>query len=146
MKRPLSDVDVAVYDLIRSALVSRGESAATLTQQWNDQAGMWLVEVGPVNPAAASLSIGYDGSDLLSIAIGRTWFELFPVRLSEDLPYLRTIVEAVFAGEVKEAGRSGRFFAKIGSGKSTINVGHVHLPLPRAARRWHRYAAYQVDG
>jgi hypothetical protein len=105
---------------------------------------MWFVDAEPANRAAAPLSVGFDGDDLVSVTVGRTWFEVFPVRSSQDVADLRPIIEAIFAGEVQEAGRSGRFFAIIGSGRSATNVGHVHLPLPRRARHWHRYAAYDA--
>jgi len=142
--RPLSDFDEAVYDLVGSALVVRGQHLAAVTRRWNDQADMWFVEVTPVNQAAASLSVAFDGDDPLSVAVGRTWFEVFPVRSGEDLGHLRSIVDAVLAGEVEEAGAAGRSFAKIGSGKAAIHVGHVRLPLPWVTRRRHRYAPYDA--
>jgi hypothetical protein len=140
--RPLSDMDEALYRLVCSALVLRGQDSATVTRRWNAQADMWFVEVMPVNLDAASLSVAFDGTDLLSVMVGRTWFEVFPVRSSEDLGHLRSIAEAVFAGDVEEAGASGRSFARIGSGQAAIHVGHVHLPLPWKARRRRRCAPY----
>lgn len=81
-------------------------------------------------------------TDPVSVMIGRTWFEVFPLRSSEDVGHLRSIAEAVFAGDVEEAGALGPPFARIGSGQATIHVGHAHLPLPWKARRRHRYAPY----
>jgi hypothetical protein len=65
-------MDEAVYGLVCSALVVRGQDSATVTRRWNAQADLWVVEVMPVNRDAAPLSIAFDGTDPVSVMIGRT--------------------------------------------------------------------------
>lgn len=74
------------YDIscvLSGELSALGAKAATFTCEVADDAaaGMYLTEVEPTRPGAASLSLGYDGSgggDTLHVTFGNTSFELFP--------------------------------------------------------------------
>ena len=68
---------------------------------------MWFAKVTPLDPAAASVSVAFDQPDLLSITVGNTWFEIFPVTAQDQLGYLRDFVDAVLAGRVVRRGRRG---------------------------------------
>jgi hypothetical protein len=138
---PLTSTDDEIRRIVESALEPFGDGAATVSQTWSDAAGMWIVDVAPARSDAAPMSVAFDGDDLLSVVVGRTWLEMFP--LSEDLmAELREIVESVLAGHVEEAGGGSRSFAHIGVGEHMVRVGHVHLPVPWAWRHVGRFAAY----
>jgi len=138
-------IDEALRLLVGDALAAYAPSSGTLTHGWSDEAGMWFTEVTPRDPAAASLSIAFDGNDLLSVTVGTTWFEIFPVTSPRDLDQVREIVEAVFAGRVEESGRTGRRFARITLESGPITVGHIHMPRPWKGRASRRYQSYDGD-
>ena len=130
--------DIAVRDLVREALPYAG--AAEVALAWGDRAGMWFTQVRPRNSRAASLDIAVE-EGTINITVGRTWFEVFG-DVQKSLPYLRELVDAVFAGAVEEAGRKESAFARIQTKDALVQVGAVHLPLPWRLRKVRRYEPY----
>ncbi len=127
-----------VLRIVRSALLPYGEQAALVTQEYDAGPGMWQTRVQPSRARAAPLTAGFDGEDLLSVTIGNTEFEMFPV--DEALDDFAEIVEATFAGRVEEARLNG--FARIYTAPAGFNVGAVHLPWPWRLRFARRYTPY----
>jgi hypothetical protein len=138
--RPPSSLDVAVLQVVQEELATNGD-AATVRHEWSDGAGMWFVEVEPINPGAARLSVGFDGDDDLSVTVGRTWFEIFPFRES-SLDEFRRLVRAIFAGRIEEAGqKAGEARARIYAERRSWTVGAFPL-WPWHLRARHRYEPY----
>lgn len=139
-RQQLSEIDKALLDVVSQALERYAKEVATLEHAWEKGAG-WVVEVTPRNDLAARLSASFDGHDLLSITVGRTWLELFPVKAVADLDYIGDLAAAVFAGNLEEAERGG--FARLTlSGGRVVGIGSVHLPIPWKLRRTRKYAPY----
>lgn len=90
-----------MLDLVLEALLPYA-GAAEVTLVWGDRAGMWFTQVRPRNSRAASLDIAVE-ENTINITVGRTWFEVVG-DVQESLPYLRDLVDAVFAGAVEESG------------------------------------------
>jgi hypothetical protein len=135
-------MDIAIRQLVADALASYPAGSANLVYAWSDEARMWFTEVTPLNPDAAPLSIAFDGADLLSVTVGDTWFEIFPVATPAELDHVREVVEAVFAGQVEESGMRGKEFARITLKSGPISVGSVHMPWPWSGRQARRYQPY----
>lgn len=131
--------DIAVLDLAREALLPYAD-AAEVTLTWSGPAGMWFTQVRPRNSRAASLDIAVE-EGALNITVGRTWFEVFG-DAQKSLPYLRELVDAVFAGAVEESGREDSAFARIQTRNALVRAGAVHLPLPWRLRKVRRYESY----
>lgn len=134
---PVSATDQRLHALVEDRLRAFGNTSASVSQAWGAAAGMWFTEVVPTQPDAAFLSVAFDGHDLVSMVIGRTWFELFPV--NDDLWYeLREIVDLVLSGQVVEQGGLDQTAAILGSGSAQIKVGAWPAePLPER-----RYGPY----
>ncbi|HEX8080515.1 MAG TPA: hypothetical protein VF557_09935 [Jatrophihabitans sp.] len=131
--------DVAVLDLVLEALLPYA-GAAEVTLVWGDRAGMWFTQVRPRNSRAANLDIAVE-ENTINITVGRTWFEVFG-DVQKSLPYLRDVVDAVFAGAVEESGWKENAFARIRTKDGLVQAGAVHLPLPWRLRRVRRYESY----
>lgn len=139
MRAP-SPLDSAVLEVVREELAKHGD-VAILEQQWVDAAEMWFVQVAPVNGRAVPLEVGVDGDDL-SVTVGRTCFEMFPVSES-SLDNFRQIVRAILAGRIEEAGpkREGAGTARIFTDNGPVTVG-VLFPWPWRLRPHRRYQGY----
>jgi len=135
--------DVAVLDLVRQALLAY-PGAAEVAMIWGDRAGMWFTQVRPRNSRAASLDIAVDDDRTLNLTVGRTWFEVFG-EVQASLPYLRDLVDAVFAGAVEESGWHDGF-ARIKTRDALVRVGALHLPVPWRLRKVRRYESYATAG
>ena len=133
-----SAVDQRVAHLVEDRLRVHGNTTASVSQEWGAAAGMWFVEVTPAETEAAFVSVAFDGWDLLSIVIGRTCFEMFPVD-DDALQELSGLLDAVFAGQVVEHGLPNHTAATIGIGNSRIKVGS----WPAESCPEHRYSAYE---
>lgn len=133
-------MDLAVLEIVRQELAAYGDVAET-QHVWGEAAGMWFVEVQPVNQRAAPMSLAFDGHDLLNVNLGKTWFEISSFG-DDSLNYLRGIVRAVLAGRLEEARTWGDAFARLYTEAATVRVGHVHWPLPWAWRPVRRYGPY----
>lgn len=138
MPYELTAIDREVLRIVRDALLPYGEQAAVVTQEYDGGGGMWVTRVQPSRAGSAPLTAGFDVPDLLSVTVGNTWFEMFPV--DEELDDFAEIVEATFAGRVEEARLNG--FARIYTRSGRFNVGAVHLPWPWRLRFTRRYKAY----
>jgi hypothetical protein len=139
--QPLTTWDEKLHRLLTDAVAELDDGAASVTQTWHEPARMWFVEVHPTRTDAAPISAAFDGDDLLSITVADTWFEIFPISDAE-LASFGTIVRAVLAGRVVQAGWAGRRFARIDGADGLVRVGAVHAPLPWRLRRRRRFAAY----
>lgn len=142
MRTP-SPLDSAVLEVVCEELARYGD-VAIVEQQWVAAAEMWFVQVEPVNGQAASLEVGVDG-DVLSVTVGHTCFEMFPVDES-SLDNFRQIVRAVLAGRIEEAGpkREGAGTARIFTDNGPATVG-VRFPWPWRLRPHCRYQGYDAD-
>jgi hypothetical protein len=137
-----SELDLAVYRLVLDALASYGDAAA-VERVWSDGGGMWFTEVSPRTPGAARLSVAAEDESTLNVTIGNVWFEIYgPV--PENLPKLRGMVEAVFAGRFEEAGSTARAHGRLYTASGTARVGHMSLPWPWRWRQRRRYSAYSA--
>lgn len=134
---PVSATDQRLHALVEDRLRAYGNKGASVSQAWGAAAGRWFTEVVPTQPDAAFLSVAFDGHDLVSVVIGRTWFELFPV--NDDLWHeLREIIDLVLSGQVVERGGLEQTAAILGSGSAQIKVGAWPAePLPER-----RYVPY----
>lgn len=104
---------------------------------------MWFTEVQPHRSGAASLSVSFDGHDLLNLNIGPTWFEVYPFTGEEEsLARVESIVRAVMAGHVEEGGSRWASFARIHTDRGTLHVGHMHMPWPWRRRHVRKYEPY----
>jgi hypothetical protein len=140
---PPDEMDEAVLRAVRAALDERPEGSATLTQRWEDGGG-WAVEVQPRLPTAAPFSVVFTDGDILSVAVGHIWFEIFPVRSIDELDYLREIAAAVLAGRVEESRYKDKAWGRIQLDQGPVGIGIAHLPWPwRAKPKKHTYDAYQ---
>lgn len=137
---PPDAMDNAVLGAVRDALLRFPEGSATLRQRWQDRGG-WTVEVQPRAVTAAAFSVTLTDGDILSVAVGRLSFEIFPVKSLDDLDYLRDIAAAVFAGRVEESRYRNRAWGRIYLDEGPVNVGSVHTPWARPKR--HIYDAYR---
>lgn len=73
MPEPLP-MDSAVLDVVLRALAVHEADVADVRHEWGEQAGMWFTGVEPQQPGAASLSVSFDGQDLLtSASAGGGW-------------------------------------------------------------------------
>jgi hypothetical protein len=131
--------DIAVLDLVQEALLPYPD-AAEVALRWGERAGMWFTEVRPRNSRAASFDIAVEDDRTLNITVGRTSFEIFG-DVQASLPYLRDVVDAVFAGAVEESGWQDAF-ARIRTRDGLVGVGAMHLPVPWRLRRVRRYEPY----
>lgn len=136
-----TEMDDALLDVISRALEHHGKEVARLEHVWHGGAGMWFVEVVPQNDLAAPLSVAFDGHDLVTITVGRTWFEVFPVKQVADLDYIGELAAAVFEGNLEETERGGFGRLSLLDGR-VIRIGVLHLPIPWKLRRVRRYAPY----
>jgi hypothetical protein len=137
-----TEMDAAIQQLIADALAAYPPGSGTLDHAWSEEARMWFTKVTPHDPAAASVSVAFDEPDLLSINVGHTWFEIFPVTAPDQLDYLRDIIDAVLAGRVEEAGLPGKEYARIDTKSGPVGVGAAHPPWPWKGRMTHRYKPY----
>ena len=132
--------------MVSESLSHLAPGTADLSVSWSEDAPMWFTELTPHRDSAASLSIAFDGDDLLSITVGSTCFEIFPMStVAEDLAYVREIIEAVIRGRVEESGMRGKEFARLTLDSGPISVGAVHAPWPWKARMSRTFTAYAAD-
>ncbi len=138
-----SPTDFAVRDLVLRLLAEYPADVAEVQHEWGEQAGMWFTEVRPRRSGAASLSLSFDGHDLLNLNVGPTWFEVFPFSGDvQSLAHVEGIVRAVVAGHVEEGGARWASFARIHTDKGTLHVGHLHIPWPWRRRQARAYEPY----
>ena len=97
---------------------------------------MWFTEVRPFAQGAAKLSVAFQDESTLNLTIGNIWFEVYG-NVRKNLPYLRTIVAAVIAGRVEEAGSEMSAFGRIHTSEGVVRVGAMHLPW-----RWRQFRQY----
>ena len=136
-----SEIDRALLALITETLAERPEGSATLHHRWVDEAG-WDVEVQPREPRAAPFSVVFTDGDVLSVAVGNIWFEVYPVKSVGDLDYLRQIAAAVFAGRVEESTYKNKAWGRIYLDEGPVGVGSVHTLGQGATVQQRRYAPY----
>ena len=134
-------MDLALLRVIRSALAPFGDEAATFDHAWGERARMWFVEARPNNDSSASFSAAFDGDDLVTMVVGQTSCEVFPVKHVDDLDAVREIAEAVFEGKLEEAEQGGFARMTMRDGR-VLAVGSLHLPIPWRLRRRPTYAPY----
>lgn len=134
---PIAPTDQRLYALVEDRLRASRNTSASVSQAWGPAAGMWFTEVVPTQLDAAFLSVAFDGHDLVSVVVGRTWFEMFPIN-DDFWQELQEIVDAVFAGQVVEQGRPEQTAAILGSESSQIKVG----AWPAEVRPERRYVPY----
>lgn len=135
-------MDLTVHRIVVDELAAiGGDRVATVTQTWSDGGGMWFTEVEPNVPNAAPLSVAYQDETTLNLNIGNLWVEIFG-KVEGNVPYLREIVAAVFAGQVEEAGSPSSAFGRLQTASGTVHVGAMHLPLPWRWRQVRRYSPY----
>ena len=142
-RRPLASRDLAIRTLVQSALEPYGPGSGTLEVAWGEDAGMWFVEVTPSQPDAASLSVAYDGYGAVSVVIGNSWFEMFPV---DDgmLHDLRQIVDATFAGRLEEVGSDYNGTVRIRVADGTTLTAGAWAPGSSESTRVRKYEAYRL--
>jgi hypothetical protein len=136
-----TDLDLAVYSLVKEELAPYGEHAAAADLTWGEKAEMWFTEVRPTNAASAKISIAVDDPDTITVTVGNIWFEMFG-SVTESLVELREIVAGVLVGRLEEAGSPQCAFGRVSTSSRTYRFGHAHAPLPWKWRRARRYDAY----
>lgn len=128
---------MAVHRIVTEELVAcGGDTVADLDQVWSLGGQMWFTEVKPFAEGAAKLSVAFQDESTLNLTVGNIWFEVFG-NVEKRLSYLRTIVAAVIAGRVEEAGPEMRAFRRIHTSEGVVRVGAMHLPRP-----WRRFRQY----
>ncbi len=83
----------------------------------------------PRESRAASLSVAGEDDTTLKVTASQIRVEIFG-DVEKNLPYLRSLVEAVFAGRVEQSGPPGKRYGRISTREGKVGVGHV---------RWHRW-------
>lgn len=135
-----SAMDLAIRDAVAEALAYYGD-VADVSHPWSPGAGMWFTEVSPHRDGAAAISLGFDGEDLLTVTVGKTWIEMFPFSQA-TLHRLRDFLDAVLAGQIEEVTHLDSAFAWVLTASGTMTGGSAHLPLPWRWRRPRRYQPY----
>lgn len=134
-------MDNAIRDVVQ-AVVDRFDGAVyEIGFDWNSSAAMWFTEVEPHDEQAASLSVAFDGEDLLNVTVGNAHFEVFPFDES-SLDYLSAIVEAVAHGKVEETGSNDDAAMHIHTSLGIVRAGRLGLPWPWRWRRVRHYERY----
>jgi hypothetical protein len=139
-----TEMDLALFDVVKRALEPYGTGAASLEHAWGDQARMWFVEVTPTNDAAAPFVAAFDGNDIVTAIVGKTNFEVYSIKQADELQYIGEIAGAVFRGQVEEVERGGCARLTLADDR-VVTVGAFHLPTPWRLRRRHTYPSYGAN-
>lgn len=133
--------EAALRTAVLAALADHPAGAAAVTEGRNERdSTVWGLQVEPANPAAASVYVTFAGGDEVTVGFGQTHAYVWDNDPAALAGYVGSILAAVFAGDVEEAG-FGDAFARVHlRDGTTIRLGNMHLPLPWRVRRKRRYA------
>ena len=138
--REPTEIDLAIQARVQEVLQAVPEDLYTITLNWGDEAGMWFTEVRPVVEDAADFDIAFDGSDLINMNVGNTWYAMeYDESAVEEIG---AVVEAVIFGRFQESGSKDNSFIRFNTELGSVGGGVLHVPIPWAWRRVRRFAPY----